>query len=57
MMATPQDIQFFLRQANKNADLSDWEIDFIESVQAQFEERGTLSPKQQENLKRIAMKD
>ncbi len=33
--------------------LTKWESDFYESVLAQFEERGTLSPKQFEILGRI----
>lgn len=34
-------------------DLTKWESDFYESVLEQFEERGTLSPKQLDILGRI----
>lgn len=33
--------------------LTTWEIDFIESIDAQFRAKGTLSPKQIEVLDRI----
>lgn len=36
-----------------NHPFSKWELDFIESVSEQFEERGGLSAKQEETLTKI----
>lgn len=36
-----------------NHSFSKWELDFIESVSEQFEERGGLSAKQEETLEKI----
>lgn len=36
-----------------NHPFTKWEVDFIDSVLEQYEERGSLSPKQEETLTKI----
>lgn len=53
MKHAPEVIQSWLDAINEDSDLTKWEQGFIESITQQFEERGTLSDRQEEILERI----
>lgn len=47
-------LQSWIRKINEEGrGLSTWELEFMESVTEQFEDRGTLSAKQEEVVERI----
>ena len=52
------DIRTMIEEINEIASeiCTEWEYDFMESITEQFEERGTLTEKQQEVLGRIYKK-
>lgn len=48
-----EDAQNLIDQAAEGERLTTWELEFLESVTEQVDERGFLSPKQAEVLERI----
>lgn len=54
-MTNPKEvIEHWIQTINEEGrDLTKWEDDFMESVTEQFEERGTVSDKQEEIIERI----
>ena len=54
-MTQPKEViaQWIATINEEGRNLSKWETDFMESVTEQFEERGSVSEKQQELIERI----
>ena len=53
-MTDSKTVEHYLRTIEEEGrNLNKWEQDFVESVREQFDERGTVSDKQEEILERI----
>lgn len=53
-MSDSKVLQHWITEVNDHGrGLTDWEQNFMESITEQFDERGTLSERQQEILERI----
>jgi len=55
---TPQELHDFINHMFEQLDiygedLTEWEENFVESVKGQFNQRGSLSPRQREILEKI----
>lgn len=50
----PDDIDQLIEDCERRSDkLTDWEAQFVDSIRRQFDERGSLSPKQIEKLEEV----